>query len=308
MAAFVISLRLTNMEIRHFRYFLSVARHGHFTRAAEQLGIAPPTLSRQIQDMEKELGVLLFQRSQREVRLTAAGEALLGEAELAVLQFDAAQLGAQRAGRGETGHLRVGYVASAAYSGVLQRHVEQFTRTSPGVDLDISEAPMAQLPAQLHDGALDLAYVRSPMNLPEELESVALLEENFVLALPAASRLNELPEIRAARLSDETFILPEQISGTLEVASAGGFSPRLGQQPGSLVAVIALVSLGRGIAIVPESVVRRVQLPRVNYRALADCQPRSWLSLLHRRFEKSPVARRYIEQVRAQSADQTASS
>lgn len=64
------------MEIRHFRYFLSVARLGHFTRAAEQLGIAPPTLSRQIQDMERQLGVRLFERSQREVCLTAAGEAL----------------------------------------------------------------------------------------------------------------------------------------------------------------------------------------------------------------------------------------
>ncbi|MBB4866322.1 DNA-binding transcriptional LysR family regulator [Pseudomonas nitritireducens] len=296
------------MEIRHFRYFLSVAHHGHFTRAAEQLGIAPPTLSRQIQDMEKELGVLLFQRSQREVRLTAAGEALLAEAELAVRQFDAAQLGAQRAGRGETGRLRLGYVASAAYSGVLQQHVEHFSRALPSVDLDISEGPMAQLPAQVRDGVFDLAYVRSPMSLPEELAAIALQEEGFVLALPASSRLNELKEIRAARLSEETFILPEQISGTLAVASAGGFSPRLGQQPGSLVAVIALVSLGRGIAVVPESVVRRVQLPQVNYRPLADCNPRSWLSLLHRRFEKSPLVQRYIEQVRTQSADHTASS
>ncbi|MGF6396123.1 DNA-binding transcriptional LysR family regulator [Pseudomonas plecoglossicida] len=72
------------MEIRHFRYFLCVARHGHFTRAAEQLGIAPPTLSRQIQDMERELGVRLFERNQREVNLTAAGQALLIEAEQAV--------------------------------------------------------------------------------------------------------------------------------------------------------------------------------------------------------------------------------
>ena len=76
------------MEIRHFRYFLCVARHGHFTRAAEQLGIAPPTLSRQIQDMERELGVRLFERNQREVNLTAAGQALLIEAEHAVRQFD----------------------------------------------------------------------------------------------------------------------------------------------------------------------------------------------------------------------------
>lgn len=284
------------MEIRHFRYFLGVARHGHFTRAAEQLGIAPPTLSRQIQDMEKELGVRLFRRSQREVRLTAAGEALLAEAEQAVRQFDAAQLTAQRAGRGDAGHIELGYVASAAYSGVLQRQVSGFVARHPGVTLNIREMPMAELPVLVRDGQLDLAYVRAPMNIPTELEAIELLDEGFVLALPESSRLNELAEIPAASLGEQTFILPEQISGTLEVAAQGGFVPRLGPQPGSLVAVIALVSLGQGVAVVPESVVRRIGLPQVSYRRIADCSARSRLALLHRRFEKAPAVGRYIAQ------------
>ncbi|MDR2308993.1 MAG: LysR family transcriptional regulator [Paucimonas sp.] len=286
------------MEIRHFRYFLGVARHGHFTRAAEQLGIAPATLSRQIQDMEKELGVLLFQRSQRAVRLTAAGEALRVEAEQAVRQFDAAQLGAQRAARGESGRIELGYVASAAYSGTLQQQVSRFAQAHPGVRLNIREAPMVELPALVRDGLLDLAYVRSPMELPDGLEAIPLQEEGFVLALPTASRLNELRQIPAARLAEHTFILPEQISGTLEVAAQGGFTPRLGPQPGSLVAVITLVSLGQGVAVVPESVVQRINLPQVRYRALDDCRASSWLSLLHRRFEKAPAVLRYIEGVR----------
>ncbi|WP_194792311.1 LysR family transcriptional regulator [Pseudomonas sp. UFMG81] len=289
------------MEIRHFRYFLSVARHGHFTRAAEQLGIAPATLSRQIQDMEKELGVLLFQRSQREVRLTAAGEALRVEAEQAVRQFDAAQLGAQRAARGERGRIELGYVASAAYSGVLQQQVSRFGEAYPEVCLNIREAPMLELPTLLRDGQLDLAYVRSPMELPDGLEAIALHEEGFVLALPAASRLNELKHLAAARLADETFILPEQISGTLEVAARGGFTPKLGPQPGSLVAVLTLVSLGQGMAVVPASVVRRISLPQVSYREIDDCQASSWLSLVHRRFEKAPAVMRYIDAVRAAS-------
>ncbi|MGE7993449.1 LysR family transcriptional regulator [Pseudomonas sp. NPDC089554] len=287
------------MEIRHFRYFLSVARHGHFTRAAEQLGIAPPTLSRQIQDMEKELGVRLFQRSQREVRLTAAGEALREEAEHAVRQFDAAQLGAQRAGRGEVGRIELGYVASAAYSGMLQQQVTHFTHSHPGVLLNIREAPMAELPLLVRDGLLDLAYVRTPMELPGELEAIDLHEEGFVLALPASSRLNELPQIPAARLAGETFILPEQIAGTLAAAAQGGFVPRLGPQPGSLVAVITLVSLGQGVAVVPESVLQRISLPQVNYRRIADSPASSWLTLLHRRFEKAPVVRRYLDSVRS---------
>jgi len=286
------------MEIRHFRYFLCVARHGHFTRAAEQLGIAPPTLSRQIQDMERELGVRLFERNQREVNLTAAGQALLVEAEHAVRQFDAAQLGAQRAARGESGRIELGYVASAAYSGMLQQQISRYSETCPGVRLNIRELPMAELPGMVCDGLLDLAYVRSPMELPEELEAIALHQEGFVLALPASSRINEVPQIPASRLANETFILPEQISGTLEVAAQGSFVPRLGPQPGSLVAVLTLVSLGQGIAVVPESVVQRISLPQVNYRRIVDCHASSWLSLIHRRFDKAPTAMKYIEMIK----------
>lgn len=287
------------MEIRHFRYFLSVARLGHFTRAAEQLGIAPPTLSRQIQDMERQLGVRLFERSQREVCLTAAGEALLPEAEQAVRQFDAAQLGAQRAGRGDVGRIELGYVASAAFSGLLQQQVTRFSQSHPGVVLNIREQPMAESPALVRDGVLDISYVRTPMDLPDELVAMDLHEEGFVLALPASSRLNELPQIMAARLATETFILPEQISGTLAVAAQGGFVPRLGPQPGSLVAVITLVSLGQGVALVPESVLQHITLPQVSYRRIADSQPTSCLTVLHRRFEKAPAVMRYIEALRS---------
>lgn len=219
------------MEIRHFRYFLSVAQHGHFTRAAEQLGIAPPTLSRQIQDMENELGVRLFQRSQRAVRLTAAGEALRVEALQAVRQFDAAQLGAQRAGRGDVGRIELGYVASAAYSGLLQQQVTHFSQSCPGVQLNIREVAMMASPELVRDGQLDLAYVRMPMELPEELNAITLLEEGFVLALPSSSRLNELPQINAARLAGETFILPEQISGTLAVAAQEASPRTWGRSP-----------------------------------------------------------------------------
>ena len=99
-------------------------------------------------------------------------------------------------------------------------------------------------------------------------------------------------------MQNETFILPEQISGTLQVAAEGGFAPKLGAQPGGLVAVIALVSLGQGVAVVPESVVGHVGLPGVLYRAIKGCEASSWLSLIYRRFEKSAAVTRYIEQVK----------
>ncbi len=291
------------MEIRHFRYFLAVARHRNFTRAAEQLGIAPPTLSRQIQDMESTLGTRLFIRQQRAVSLTEAGAALLVEAEATVRQFEFAQRNAQRAGRGEIGHIELGYVASAVYSGVLQRQVQAFCAEVPDVSLNVRESPMATLPGLVAEGRYDIGYIRSPMTLPDGVEAVRLSSEGFVLALPQDSWLLGLKEISCEHLQNETFILPEQISGTLQVAAQGGYAPRLGPQPGGLVAVIALVSLGQGVAVVPESVVGHVSLPNVQYRAIKGCEASSWLSLIHRRFEKAPAVARFIAAVEARGCD-----
>jgi len=286
------------MEIRHFRYFLAVARQRNFTRAAEQLGIAPPTLSRQIQDMEQALGTRLFLRQQREVSLTEAGAALVTEAEATVRQFEFAQRNAQRAGRGEIGHIELGYVASAVYSGLLQKQVQGFCRQYPDVSLSVREKPMAALPGLVADGRFDIGYIRSPMTLPEGLEAIALDAEGFVLALPAQSWLARLGEISPEHLRGETFILPEQISGTLQVAAQGGYAPTLGPQPGGLVAVLALVSLGQGVAVVPESVVGHIGLPNVLYRPIKDGDASSRLSLIHRRFEQAPAVVRYLEQIK----------
>ncbi len=286
------------MDIRHFRYFLAVARHRNFTRAAEQLGIAPPTLTRQIQDMEAELGARLFLRQVRDVSLTEAGAALVIEAEATVRQFESAQRNAQRAGRGDIGHIELGYVASAVYSGLLQKQVQGFASQYPDVSLNVRESPMASLPNMILEGRFDLGYIRCPLTLPEGVESVRLSDEGFVLALSVDSWLNRLPVINSAHLHNENFILPEQVVGTLQVASQGAFVPKLGAQPGGLVAVIALVSLGQGVAVVPESVVGHVSLPNVVYRQINDCNASSWLALIHRRFEKSPAVVRYIERVK----------
>lgn len=286
------------MDIRHFRYFLAVARHRNFTRAAEQLGIAPPTLTRQIQDMEAELGARLFLRQARDVSLTEAGAALVIEADATVRQFESAQRNAQRAGRGDIGHIELGYVASAVYSGLLQRQVQGFTGEFPDVSLNVRESPMASLPNMILEGRFDLGYIRCPLALPDGVEAVRLNDEGFVLALPVDAWLNRLPVINSAHLHNEHFILPEQVVGTLHVASQGDFVPKLGPQPGGLVAVIALVSLGQGVAVVPESVVGHVSLPNVAYRPISDCDATSWLALVHRRFEKSAAVNKYIERVK----------
>ena len=246
------------MELRHFRCVLAVAHSLHFARAAAELGISPPALTKQVQETELLLGTRLFQRSKRAVSLTAAGELFVLEAARALGQLAQAQEVARRAGRGELGRLEIGYVASAAYSGVLQGQFARFRASHPGIHIGAREYAMDTLPGLLDQGRVDLAFVRPPLHLPDGLDSVVLLRDRFVLAVQADSPLALSDVAAPAALAQQAFIVPEQELGTLEVSRRGGFAAQVVSRPGSLVAVLTEVSLGVGCAIVPHSVMASV--------------------------------------------------
>lgn len=288
-----------DMELRHFRCVLAVAHSLHFSRAAAELGISPPALTKQVQETEQLLGTRLFQRSKRAVSLTAAGELFVIEATRALAQLAQAQDVARRAGRGELGRLEIGYVASAAYSGVLQDQFSRFRVSHPGIHIGAREYAMDALPGLLDQGRVDLAFVRPPLHLPDGLDSVVLLRDRFVLAVQADSPLARLDMAEPAALAQQAFIVPEQELGTLEVSRRGGFAAQVVSRPGSLVAVLTEVSLGVGCAIVPHSVMASVQLPGVVFRELATPQISSEIAVAFRRHEQAPAARAFIAQLRA---------
>ena len=149
-----------SLELRHFRCVLAVAHSLHFARAAVELGISPPALTKQVQETESLLGTRLFQRSKRAVALTAAGELFVLEAARALAQLAQAQEVARRAGRGELGRLEIGYVASAAYAGVLQGQFARFRASHPGIHISAREYPMETLPDLLDQGRVDLALLK----------------------------------------------------------------------------------------------------------------------------------------------------
>jgi len=287
------------MELRHFRCVLAVAHSLHFARAAAELGISPPALTKQVQETEQLLSTRLFQRSKRAVSLTAAGELFVLEAARALEQLAQAQDVARRAGRGELGRLEIGYVASAAYSGVLQGQFARFRASHPGIHIDAREYAMDALPGLLDQGRVDLAFVRPPLHLPEGIDSVILLRDRFVLAVQADSPLARQQIAAPAALAQQAFIVPEQELGTLEVSRRGGFAAQVVSRPGSLVAVLTEVSLGVGCAIVPHSVMASVQLPGVVFRELAAPQISSEIAVAFRRHEQAPAARAFIAQLRA---------
>jgi DNA-binding transcriptional LysR family regulator len=283
------------VELRHVRCFLSVARHLHFARAAEELGIAPPALTRQIQEAERLLGARLFHRTKRSVALTAAGEAYLIEA---VAALDHLTRGAERAAlaeRGELGRIEIGYVGSAVYSGVLQATVRGFRAKYPRVEIGITEIVMREAGELLAEGRVDIAYVRPPVPTPEGVAMRTVHRDAFIVALPADSPLAASEIITPVQLREQSFVVPEQESGTMEVARRGRFKPHIVGQPGTLAAVLSHVSLGGDVAIVPRSLAPCVTVPDVEYREIAGKPVPSEVAMMYRRFEKAPAVKAYLD-------------
>src|SRR3954469_19819757 len=147
------------MELRHLRYFVAVAEELHFGRAAARLHIAQPPLSRQIRDLEREVGTPLFERVPRGVTLTAAGRAFLPEARLTLAQAERAQRTAERAARGEIGRLRVGFVEAVRDAGVLPEVLGFFRLHLPDIGLSLFEMDPVQQTEAFRDRRIDLGIL-----------------------------------------------------------------------------------------------------------------------------------------------------
>ncbi|CAH37662.1 putative LysR-family transcriptional regulator [Burkholderia pseudomallei K96243] len=282
--------------MRHVRAFLCVARHLHFARAADELDIAPPALTRLVQDAERLLGVRLFHRTRRSVALSAAGAAYLGEAQAALAHLARGRERAALAERGEIGRIELGYVSSAAYAGVLQRTVGAFRDAHPRIRVDVREVPMSEVAARLDAGTLDAAYVRPPLPLPDGVSTHTVHRDVFVVAVHGQSPLAARASIRPAALAGERFVVPEQALGTLEAARRGRFEPIVDARPGALVAVLAHVSVSGGVAIVPKALVGCVSLPGVAYRPIEGKPIASEVAVAYRRHEKAPAVRAFVRQ------------
>ncbi|MFK3705490.1 LysR family transcriptional regulator [Klebsiella sp. NPDC088457] len=283
------------MELRHLRYFVEVANTLHFGAAAESLNIAVPTLSVQISQLERELGAPLFVRSKRRVQLTQAGEVLLEEAQMTLAHANQARERTLSAARGERGYIRVGYVASALMSGSLSQKVAHFRQRHPDVFVQAHEMAMDGMASALVEGKIDVALVRAPVALPAEVAHINIQQDRFCLALPATHPLTTgEASVDPADLGAETFILPEQVSGTREVARRGGFMLNNTLRAGSLTEVLANVALGNGVAVVPVILSQAISLREVVYREIAAPDIPSAIWLLYRKRERAPVIKKFM--------------
>src|SRR5512134_85731 len=161
------------MELRHLRYFVTVAEELHFGRAARRLHLSQPPLSMQIKSLEQQIGTPLLLRTQRRVELTAAGEAFLREAREILGRVGSATEAARRAARGETGELAVGFVSIADYS-ILPPALREFRLRNPGIRLVLREATTDVQLRDLIEERADLGFLLAPVP-DERLQVLPLL-------------------------------------------------------------------------------------------------------------------------------------
>ncbi|HEX2951874.1 MAG TPA: LysR substrate-binding domain-containing protein [Armatimonadota bacterium] len=280
------------MELRHLRYFVAVAEELHFGRAAERLFMAQPPLSQQIRQLEDEMGVALFTRTNRRVQLTAAGQIFLKEAREILAHVDEAVITAQRASRGETGWFGVGFVASAIY-GMLPSILRRFRELYPAVELELLELPSLEQWQALRDKRIHIGFAR----LPEE-ESGIILErvelDTFMVALPATHKLADRTSVPLLELATESFIqYPQQSESNyadyvFHVCEEAGFTPHIVQKTGEIQTALSLVDAGIGVALVP-TVAQNLCREGVVYRPLAAPAPTIELTMGYRQDDPSPI-------------------
>ena len=287
------------MELRHLRYFVTLAEELHFGRAAEKLHISQPPLSMQIRALEGELGVMLFNRTQRHVALTQAGHALLQEARQILARVEQAVLVTRRAGRGEIGELAVGFISVADYN-VLPVVLREFRRKFPLVNLTLREATTDAQIRDLIAGRLDVGFLLPPVT-EAALESVSILREPLIAALPEKHSLAKKPgKLALEKLKDEPFILfprpnaPGLYDDVVSCCKAAGFSPRVEQEAIQMQTIISLVSAELGVALIPASLTN-LRRTGVVYKPLKQQTPLTEIHLAWRRGDELPALRVFVD-------------
>jgi DNA-binding transcriptional LysR family regulator len=292
-------VRGKNFELRHLRYFVALVEEQNFERAAARLAIAQPGLSKQIANLESIVGMPLLDRTRRSVRLTTSGQMLFEEATKILSQADATLAALKRVGRGQTGRISIGYVASAAYAGTLVNSISSFRLSHPDVDLQLTELEMRQQLEQIIAGTLDFGYIRPPVDVPTGITMTRILWEPLVAVLPDKHPLSSKAEIDLAALADGSFITPRQPpdvgfhSNTVGACEEAGFRPKINATGRDFTTIVSMVAVGLGVTLAPQSI-ECLRLPGVRYVKLAGSRITSDVAIAHRKTESSPAVRAFI--------------
>lgn len=290
-----------SVELRHLRYFAILAEELHFGRAATRLGMAQPPLSQQIQRLEAALGTRLLERTSRKVQLTDAGRAFLVEAQRVLAGLEVAVEAARRAGRGESGELRVAFAATVMFL-ALPAIIREFRTRFPRVHLDLREMPTGPQLSALRDGDIDIGFVREPRPDPS-LEIVTVMREPLRIAVNRSHPLAARPTLAVRDLAEEPFVLfpadlaPGLHAQVMALCRSAGFTPTVVEESRELYTSVSLVEAGVGVSILPASV-EKLGWRGVRYRPIPSPGAETRIAAAWRKDRERPVVEAFMGVVR----------
>jgi DNA-binding transcriptional LysR family regulator len=292
------------MELRHLRYFVAVGEEQHYGRAARRLRVAQPALSRQIQDLEEELGFKLFERLPRGVRLSAAGTLFLEDARRILQDVNVAAGRAARVARGQSGTLRVGFTENASWRGVVPESFRRFREMQPDAELQLQPSPSVEQLDAIRSGRLDAGFVFSMPRADPELDRLPVATQRIELAAPTGHPLTKLKELRVRDLVDAPFVwfprraAPAFYDRLTQACLRGGLkSPHVVQEGLDEATILSLVATGLGIGWVLGTA--RWRCPKsVVIMSVVDLDVPLPLALAWRKDNRSPLLASFVAEVR----------
>jgi DNA-binding transcriptional LysR family regulator len=287
------------MELRQLRYFIGVAESQHFRSAAQSLSVAQPALSRQVKALEDELGVTLFERLPRGVRLTDSGRSFLQDAKRILEELEAAGARARRTARGQVGTLRIAFSEATAGHEVLTRGIRRFRATCPDVELILTPLASAQQSEALHAGRIDVGFQFRLPHANAEFERHQMALEDVFLAVPRKHPLVRRKFIVIADLQDEPLICvaqninPQFYGAVMSAFFAVKVAPHIVQEASSNI-VVSLVAIGMGLGILSSAM--RWHLPSdIVLRPVKGLSLPTVIDLVWRKDNASPALSKFSE-------------
>jgi DNA-binding transcriptional LysR family regulator len=284
------------MELRQLQYFIAVAEELNFSRAAERVKITQPPLSLQIQNLEKELDIVLFYRNKRQVKLTDAGKLFYTEVCKIFNHLERAVEDAKRTQHGEIGTIRVGFVGSATYD-ILPSILREFRNLYSEVQVHLFEMSTPMQLEALHEGEIDIGVLRPPVN-DEIVHTEIVSTVPCVLAVPKQHPLLKIKNVSLSDLKTYPFVmLSRKTWSNLYDEILGLCNPIIQQEALEFQTVIGLVAAKLGIAVVPQSAVN-LHTQDVVYLDLDDQLPVASMGIAWRQKDQSPLVQSFIQLAR----------
>lgn len=264
------------MELRHLLYFKTVAEELHFRKAAAKLFISQPPLSRQIRELEEELGAKLFERNNKRVSLTPAGAYFKKQVDEIFTGLEESRITVRKLHENVSGELNIGYISST-YHIHLMETLKEMRNVFPFLSVKLFEIPTVKQVEALEQGKLDIGILRAPV-ISEKLSVITLFNDPFVLAVPEQEYFKHPAFYNEAELHKQPFIFfnrdyaPVYYQKLLEICQRLGFVPAITHEANNVHSILRLVEHGAGVSILPESL--QIQFPELKIKYIDLTGPR----------------------------------